>query len=280
MQRRAVAVYVALFLLIASVAGVLVVTAETPQISLEDPDHELSDGETFVVGGEEYVLSTITVTEGDEGEDDEITAEVEREEIREQSEAWANESTVEVDEREWEVRIVGEDPTSFTLVEVLDREAILAEDPAADNETVDRDGEEFVVVTDEEGESRLVPADEYFPAPNERTHAVGDEFAYDGTTVTVDSVTPDEVVLTWMGPETVTIDVAQESMVTIGDTEFVAHFPSESTLTLSSDIDAYNAQLAEIDRFDQYGDGLWRVLIISVLSSLVLVAVAFMPSRY
>lgn len=279
MQRRAVAVYVALFLLVASVAGVLVVTAEDPQISFENPDHELSEGDTFVVGGEEFLLSGITVTEG-EDEGDEITAQIEREEIIEQSETWANESTVEIDEREWQVRIVGDDPESFTLVEVLDREAILAEDDSADNETVERDGEEFVVVTDEEGESRLVAADEYFPAPEERTYEVGEEFAYADNTVTVDSVTPDEVVIGWMGPQTTTIDVAQESTVTIGESEFIAHFPNESTLTLSTDIDAYEAQLAGIDRFDQKNDGLWRVLIISVLTSLILVAVAFMPSRY
>ncbi|MFC6754496.1 hypothetical protein [Halorubrum tibetense] len=280
MQRRAVAVYVALFLLVASVAGVLVVTAEDPQVSLDNPDYELSEGDTFVVDGEEYLVSGITVTEGEDDEEDEITAQIEREEVVEQTETWANESTVEVDEREWQVRITGDDPDSFTLIEVLDREAILAEDDTADNETVDRDGEEFVVITDEEGESRLVPADEYFPAPEERTYDVADEFAYADTTVAVDSVTPDEVVIGWMGPQTTTIDVAQESTVTVGETEFIAHFPNDSTLTLSTDIDAYDAQLADIERFDQQNDGLWRVLIISVLSSLVLVAVAFMPSRY
>ncbi len=280
MQRRAVAVYVALFLLVASVAGVLVVTAEDPQVSLDNPDYELSEGDTFVVDGEEYLVSGITVTEGEDDEEDEITAQIEREEVVEQTETWANESTVEVDEREWQVRITGDDPDSFTLIEVLDREAILAEDDTADNETVERDGEEFIVITDEEGESRLVPADEYFPAPEERTYDVGDEFAYADTTVAVDSVTPDEVVIGWMGPQTTTIDVAQESTVTVGETEFIAHFPNESTLTLSTDIDAYDAQLADIERFDQQNDGLWRVLIISVLSSLVLVAVAFMPSRY
>ena len=280
MQRRAVAVYVALFLLVASVAGVLVVTAEDPQVSLDNPDYELSEGDTFVVDGEEYLVSGITVTEGEDDEEDEITAQIEREEVVEQTETWANESTVEVDEREWQVRITGDDPDSFTLIEVLDREAILAEDDTADNETIDRDGEEFVVITDEEGESRLVPADEYFPAPEERTYDVADEFAYADTTVAVDSVTPDEVVIGWMGPQTTTIDVAQESTVTVGETEFIAHFPNDSTLTLSTDIDAYDAQLADIERFDQQNDGLWRVLIISVLSSLVLVAVAFMPSRY
>ncbi len=280
MQRRAVAVYVALFLILASVAGVLVATAESPQIAFENPDHELSEGESFSVDGDEYTLTTITVDEDDEA-GEVVTGEIERERTAEQSETWANETVIEVDEREWSVRIDGED--SFTLVEEQDFEALLAEDPNADNETVERDGEEFVVVTDEDGETRLVSPDEYFPAPEERSYAVGDELTYNDVDVTVESITDDAVTVVWMGPETLTIGVEQESTVTIGDTEFIAHFPSDPndpTLTLSTDFDGYNAQLAQAERLDQYGDGLWRVLIISVLSAMALVGMAFMPSRY
>lgn len=277
MQRRAVAVYVALFLLVASVAGVLVVTGESPEVAFDNPDHELSEGDSFTVEGDEYTLTAITVEEDDElGEI--ITGQIERERTAEQSETWANGSIVEVDDREWNVRI--DDAESFALVEEQDFEALLAEDPNADNETVDRDGEEFVVVTDEDGDTRLVSPDEYFPAPEERSYDVGDELVYNDVTATVDSVTSDEVTVVWMGPETLTIGVEQESMVTIGDTEFMAHFPNASTLTLSTDIDSYDAQIAQIEQFDQYGDGLWRVVIISVLSAMVLVGMAFMPSRY
>jgi len=44
MQRRAVAVYAALFVLVAGVAGVLTVTADSPEIGFENPDYEVSDG--------------------------------------------------------------------------------------------------------------------------------------------------------------------------------------------------------------------------------------------
>ncbi len=283
MQRRAVAVYVVLFLLVASVAGVLVATAESPELTFEDPDFELSEGDTFEVDGQEYTVADITETEE---EDDVGDVEIERsgviewEEITDQTEIWENESVVELDEREWEVHIEGENATAFTLVEVLDRQAILEDDPDAANETVESDGEEFVVVTDEDGEQQLVPVDDYFPVPEERSFAEGDEFDYDGQTVTVDSITADEVTLAWTGPETMTMDVAQESEITLGDTDFIAYFPDEATLILSSDFEAYEAQLAEVDRLDQVGEGLWRVLIISVLSSVLLAAAAFIPSRY
>jgi len=283
MQRRAVAVYVALFLLVAGVAGVLVATAESPELTFEDPDFELSEGDTFEVDGQEYTVADITETEE---EDDVGDVEIERsgviewEEITDQTETWANESVVELDEREWTVHTEGENATAFTLVEVVDRQAILEDDPNAANETVESDGEEFVVVTDEDGEQQLVPVDDYFPVPEERSFAEGDELDRDGQTVTVESITAEEITLAWTGPETLTMDVAQESEITIGDTEFIAYFPDGETLILSTDFEAYEAQLSEVERLDQLGEGLWRVLIISVLSSVMLVAAAFIPSRY
>lgn len=285
MQRRAVAVYVAFFLLVGSATGVIVTTAQTPGISFENPDHDLSSGDTFEVDGDEYAVAEISETEADGGGhggggESTIVGTVERNRTTEQSESWSNGSTVEVGGDEWDVRIEGENASSFALVEVLDRAAILEEDPDADNETIERDGEEFVAVDDGEGATRLVPADEYFPAPEERSYAVGDEFEYDDRAVTVDAVSADAATLVWTGTETVSIEVEQDSQVTIGDTEFVAHYPDGSTLVLSTDFESYEAQLAEIERHETNSDGLWRVMIVSLLSSGLFLAMAYMPSRY
>jgi hypothetical protein len=286
MQRRAVAVYVALFVLIAGGAGVLTATAETPEIGFENPDFEVSQGDTIEVDGEEYVVAEIAEVEeggggghGGGGASTSIVATIEREMTVEQSEAWANDSTVEVGDREWRVAISGEDPSEFTLVEVLDRQAILENDPQADNETVERDDGEYVVVT-EDGESTLVPAGEYFPAPEERSYATGDAFEYGGNTVTVDDVTAEQAVVVWEATETESIEIEQHSRVTVGETEFIAHFSDASTMQLSSDIEGYEAQVSQIDQFQQYNSGLTRVLVLAVLSSLLLLGAAFIPSRY
>lgn len=284
MQRRAVAVYVALFLLVGVAAGALIATAETPELTFDDPDFELSEGDTFEVDGQEYTVADITQTEQELDDADAVEIErsgqIEWEEVTEQSETWANDSVVELDDREWRVHIEGEEPTEFTLIEVLDRQAILENDPDAANETEEIDGEEYVVVTDEDGERRLVPVDDYFPAPEERSYAEGEELTYDERTVLVDSVTASEVVLAWEGPETLTLDVSQESQITIGDTEFIAYFPDATTLVLSTDFAAYESQLAQVERLEQNTDGLWRVLIVSVLSAVLVMAAAFVPSRY
>ena len=242
MQRRAVVVYVALFLLVGSASGVLLTTAETPEVAFENPEFELSAGDTFEVDGQEYTVSDVTETETDEGET--------------------------------------QFAATITLVEVLDRQAILEEDPDADNATVERDGGEFVVVDEGEGDPRLVPADEYFPDPAERSYAVGDEFEYGDRTVTVDSIAADGAVLVWTASDPVTTELTHSSTATIGDTEFAVAIPDGSTLALSTDIQGYEAQLARIDRFGQQSDGLWRMVIISFLASGLLGTTAFMPSRY
>ncbi len=279
MQRRAVAVFVALFLAVAGVAGALTATAETPEIALENPEVDASVNDSIDVGGETYVMAAISESENDDGQTV-ISGTLEREFTAETSETWANESTVSVDDREWRVEIAGENASEFTLVEVLDRQAILEADDDAENETVTLEDGEYVAVTDENGDRTLVPVDEYFPAPEERSYATGETLEYDGQTVTIDDVTADGAVLVWETTETETVELAQQSTVTIGDTEYVAHFPDASTLRMSTDIEAYEAQVTEIERFNQYNSGLSRVLVLSVLSSIMLAGMAFIPSRY
>ena len=279
MQRRAVAVFVALFLAVAGVAGALTATADSPEIALENPEIDVSQNESIEVGGESYVVADISESENDQGQVV-ISGTLERDFTTETSETWANGSTVSVDDRDWRVEIAGENATEFTLVEVLDRQAILGADDAAENETVTLDDGEYVAVTDENGERTLVPVDEYFPAPEARSHEVGEELQYDGQTVTVDEVTAGGAALVWETTETETVEVAQQSTVTLGGTDYVAHFPDASTLRMSTDIEAYESQVTDIERFDQYNSGLSRVLVLSVLSSIMLTGLAFIPSRY
>ncbi len=284
MQRRAVAVYAALFLLVASVAGVLTVTADSPEIGFENPDYVVSDGETVEVEGQEYVVQISEIEEsggghGGGGGGTSLVATIERNVTVEQSEAWANGSTVQVGEQEWRVEIAGENASEFTLVEVPDRQAILEADPQADNETVARDDGEYVVVT-EDDESTLVPVEEYFPTPEERSYATGDSFAYADHTVTVDGVTADQAVLVWEATETESIEVEDEGIVTLVETDLVAHFADSSTLHLSSDIEGYESQVAQIEQFEQYNSGLFRVLILGLFSVVLLLGAAFIPSRY
>ncbi|MFO7834631.1 MAG: hypothetical protein R6V31_11435 [Halohasta sp.] len=275
MQRRAVAVYVAFFVLIAAASYTLLATAEEPTITLDDTEYELAEGDSFTAGGQEYTVTSIEESDGS------VSGTVEWTETDvEMSETWANEDTVEVDDREWEVLIEDENATSMTLQEPIDREAILEDDPNADNETIERDDGEYVVVTSG-SEEDLVPAEEYFPAPTTGSYSVGDRFTYNNQTVTVDEISGGQATLTWTEDQTNTESLSHEGTVELADdTEYLSFLPDASTLQLTSDTTEYEAQVAEQEQFSQRLTGFRYTSFTALLFAGTLIALAFLPSRY
>jgi hypothetical protein len=264
MQRRAVAVYVAFFVLIAAASYTLLATAEEPTITLEDPEYELSQGDAFTVGGQQYTVSTIEETTEERGgghggsaeEVTVVTGTIESTQTDvEMSETWANESTVEIGGTEWTVLYDGENATSFTFEEVVDRQAILENDPNVLNETQEVDGEEFVV-DQSSGENELIPTEEYFPAPDTQTASVGDSFVYNNQTVTVDSIGADGVTVTWTEDQTNSQELSNEGTVELADgNEYLVFFPDSSTVELTSDMSSYEAQVEAQHQFHERTSG-------------------------
>jgi len=278
MQRRAVAVYVAFFVLIAAASYALIATAEEPTITLEDADYELSVNDSFTVGGQEYTITGIEETEDEEDGSMTFAGTIEWiEEDVEMTESWSDGDTVEVDGTEWEVQIDDdEEPTSFTLEQILDREAILESDPSASNETFEEDDEEFVIV---DGEA--VPVDEYFDDPATDTYSEGDSFTYNDQTVTVAEVTPDDVTLSWIEDETHTEDLQQGEMIELADdNEYLSFFPSQDTVMLTLDTTSYDQQLESQQQFADRLTGFTYAIVTSLLFVFSLIAFAFLPSRY
>ena len=278
MQRRAVAVYVAFFVLIAAASYTLLATAEEPTITLEDAEYELSQGETFSVGGQQY-----TVTSIEESEDGGGSGTIESTETDvEMTETWANESTVMIDNTEWTVLIEGDaaNATSFTFEEVVDRQAILENDPDAVNETQEIDGQEYVVVRTG-GEENLVPVEEYFPAPNTQTASVGNSFVYNNQTVTVDSIGADGVTVTWTEDQTNTVDLSHEGTTELADgNEYLTFFPGDGSVLLTYDTSEYDAQVEAQQQFSERLSGFRWTTFTSLLFAMSLIAFAFLPSRY
>lgn len=279
MQRRAVAVLVAFFLVLGVASYALIATAEEPTITLEDPEFQLSENETFTVGDRTYTVTSIEETEDDETGEQTFEGTIEWVEPDvEMSEIWDHEDTIEYQGDEWQVLIDqdADDPTEFTLQEVIDRQAILENDPDAANETVESDGEEFVNVDGE-----LVPVDEYFPTPATQTFAEGDTLTYNDETVTVEAVDSGMVTVTWIADETQSEDVMHEGMVELDDgNEYLTFFPGDSTLMLTQDTTSYDAQVEEKQQFDNRMSGLTSVIVIVLLIAISLIMFAFLPSRY
>ncbi|GGJ16422.1 hypothetical protein GCM10008995_27880 [Halobellus salinus] len=267
MQRRAAAIYVALFVLVGAASYSLIATAQQPTVEFEEPTYELTQGDQLDAGGQTYTVVGVSETGGEleyTNESDRYTA------------TWENDSTQTVDDEEWRVVIAGDDPTEVTLREAVNESALLAEDPDASDETVEQNGTRYVVINN----SRLVSASEYFPEPETRTYTQGDTLDYRGNTTTVDSVTADTAELVWTAPRTNTVDVGHEANVTIGDQTQFAYVPDGSTIQLIDDYSRYRQQTAEIDQYQTYRNGLWGVSIVSLLTAVFMTGFAYLPSRY
>jgi hypothetical protein len=285
MQRRAVAVFVAFFLVAGSLSLGLVVTAESPHFDAEG--RELQAGDSFTVGEQEYIVASVDVSEssggGGHGGGGGTTYETVFEwtvQSTDYTESWENNSTVEYDGQTWRVLTgEGDDPTTFTLEEQIDKQAILAEDPNASNETVMHEGEEHVVIT-ENGSEQLVPADEYFPAPETQEYSEGDTFDYQGNQTTVDAVSTSAVDLGWTAPQTRSASTGQFGNVTLSEQQFFVHFQDESTILLSSDYQSLNAYNEATDTHNTQTNGLWGVTLLSGITAILLAGMAYMPSRY
>jgi len=276
MQRRAVAVYVALFVLIGVASYTLMVTAEQPQVAVENPNFQLSSGEAFTVDGQSYTAATVeeVTEEGGHGSTStHVAATIEWTQADvENTDEWANGDTITVDEREWTV--VNTTQSSVTVEEVIDREAILAADDNADNKTYSGENEEFVRV-----DCDTIPVSEYFD-PAVVTFSEGETVSYDGQSATLTSVTNETATVSWTSDESNSQDLQAGDTVTLGDSTYTAYFRGTDTLALTDNADAYQAAVADEATFSQRVTGLRWVTFTAGFIAMLLIAFAFLPSRY
>lgn len=290
MQRRAGAAFVVFFLLVGAASLGLVVTAESPE--LEASGQTYQQGDTFTVSGTEYTVSKVEKSEsggggghggGHGGGGGSVSYEAVFEWTNDSfqyTESWGNNSTVSYDGKQWRVLVGdGDDPTTFTLEEDIDESAILADDPNAADEMVTHEGEQHVVVT-ENGTEKLVPASEYFPAPETREFAEGETFDYDGNETTVESVSTSGASLTWTAPKVESVSAGQKGNVTLGDQTYFLYFESGDEVLLSSDFAGLNQYEQASTEHHHHKNGLWGVTILSGTTAILLLGMAYMPSRY
>ncbi len=174
---------------------------------------------------------------------------------------------------------------SLTFRESFNVSGILRNDPAVENETESIDGTTSVVYTN----NSIQPLSEYLPDPEIKNFTEGDSLGYDTPgdsytyeTVTIDDINGDRVVLSWRGPVPHEVSLEHGTNVTLGPDEqlYVAHFPDNETLELTSNIGDYRSQLALQDSFKQRTNGLWGIVIIAGFGGVFLIGAAYLPSRY
>jgi hypothetical protein len=290
MQRRAAAIYVAFFIVVGAASYGMIATATAPTVGFDDPDHRLAEGDQLSVGDRQYTVSAVSAEVsggGGGGHGGGGGATVTRSgelswtnESARYTQTWENNSTITYRNETLRVLVAsGDDPASFDLQEEINRTAILRGDPAVRNETVTVDGIEYVV-RETDGNRTLIEAGDYFPAPASTEYREGDTVQFQGNATTIADVSSDGATLAWTAPRTNTVSVEHRANVTVGDVRFFAYFPDNSTMLLESDYGVYQRQTQEIDTYHTHVNGLWGVSIASFATAIMLIGMAYMPSRY
>jgi len=268
MQRRAAAISVVFFMLLAAGAYAVVGAAEEPTVEMSG-EYTLQTGDAFTVNGTTYTATEVANSNA--------TIEWVNESARFTHE-FENNTTVSYQNDSYDVIIPNVSaPQNFTLRESSDVSAILSNDSAVENETVTfPDGEERVIYTANDSAALL---SDYLSPRDTVTVELGEQFQYNGTETNVSSITPEVATLTWFGPKNRTVDVAAGTNTTL-DRTYVAHFSDPNTLVLSTEFEDYQSQLEAQREYNERIAGLWGVTIVGSLASVLLIGMAYLPSRY
>ena len=289
MQRRAAAIYFALFLVIGlgAYAYLGVVQSQQPQVSLDAPI-EGGANSSFTVGGQEYTISSIEA-ESDGGS---VVGELAwTNESARSSADLANGSNVSYQDRRWQVVIQNaSEITDFTLRERVNATRELLNDPTVQNETANYQGEQWVVWA--ENDTLREPLAEYLPAPENETIQQGATFPYEGNEdAEVVSITADAATVAWTEASENTAELSEGGNVSIQGRTYFVHFPDNSTAQLApvyasgqqtERSTVYGNYLSTLDRQDYFQErknGLWGISIISLTAAIILLGAAYMPVK-
>jgi len=287
MQRRAAAIYFVFFLVVAVGAWVYIGVAQDahqPEFSVSGTS--FASGSTAAIDGVEYEVTELGHAGGGGGGHGGGGGDLEAtlawtDPAAEQTGTLEHNSTISYRGGEYTVAVPNgtEDPSSFTLREELNVSALLAADDSVENDLAEQNGTQYVVGAENQ---TLQPLSEWLPDPEVYEFSEGDEIEYDNATTTVDSVASTGATLRWEGPVEQETDLTEGQNVTLADGgEYFAHFPSEEEVLLvpSSRYDSYSQTVAEREYFAERLAGLWGVVIVSGFAALLLLSVAYLPTR-
>ncbi len=274
MQRRAATAYVVLLLVVAAGSYAVIAGAESPQVTVGGDAATHANQSSFSVDGRTYTVADVSATVEGEAL------------VRSADLVWTNDSarytatidngsTLTLDSTDFRLTVPNvSSPSSATLTEIQRTDL--------PNTTIN--GTTFVILDADGANRTLVPEDQYlreqFGPPEERTLSVGDSLQYEGNETAVAALRGGEaVVVEWTGPRQETIEVSQGSNVTLNGVRHVTYFRTNESVVLTTQIDEFVSQQADVDRFHERTNGLWGVVILSVLASVLLAGAAFMPTK-
>jgi hypothetical protein len=276
MQRRAVAGYAGLFLLLAVGAYAMLAVTPAPVIAFDDPAHDVSMGEELTVDGRTYTVATIESTGGGGGHGGggggslAATLEWTNESAR-YTESWAA-----GDELETEV-----DGTTYTVVRLAndtEPRAVELREPLTDDVTTKEVNGTTYVVQGDAGDPTLTPLSEYDGVDRRRIE-VGETFDYGENRATLEAVAGDSARVAWTAPRTTEVEATQHANVTLNGRQFVAHFPNNESLQLVADYGEFQSQEATVHGYETRANGFKGITILGAVTAVLLFGLAYLPTR-
>lgn len=267
MQRRAAALYVAMFLVIAAGAIAIVSVAEAPDPAMDEYDYQVPVDSSFELDGTTYTVTRI----------DAFSASIAwTAPSQSQSTTWLNESEVGHDGSTYRVEIPPDsEPDGFTLQELF---------PNHDQNTTEIDGETYVMLEDDDG-IRLIPEEEYLLdtfGPRERIElTTGDSLYWDDidATVAIEGITQRNVEVSWVGPANRSRTFTEGVPNTLDGREYVANLVGTDYVQLTSDVDAYEDHAERLATYDERHRGFWGVGVMGIIGAVLIGGLSFLPRR-
>ena len=275
MQGRAAAVYGLVFLLVAAGAYGFVTVAEAPEPSMENPDVTFSGtGDNETIGERTYRLDSFGSQRGQP-----TATLIWTDEDARATESWTHAAepggtTVTTAENvTYWVRIPQDaDTGSFTLLETPDEDSNVSVFIQDEQWIVNDDGN-YTDLEDYDGFERV-------EVENGSTLSIGT--GNDTRDVRVEEVTNESVTVSWNQPAENEVSLRQTSVKELESGNVTAHFPEDGSLEVATDeetIDDYLQQHEDQTDFETRMDGLKMSAVLSLVSFVLLIGMAFLPRK-
>jgi hypothetical protein len=171
--------------------------------------------------------------------------------------------------------------SAVTLTRERNLSSILSADQRVENDLLDRGGTQFVRFRED---GRTQPLSEYVGDPDTKTLTIGSDFYYveESTETNVTAIAPAEATLSWVSPANETIEFGEGGNITLAGQSYFGHFPDNTSIQVLPNSEYYGQYantLSDIEYYQERQNGVWGIVLISLLAAIVLVAAAYMPTK-
>lgn len=298
MQRRAIAAYTGIFILLtASCIGLLATTAQ-PSASMENPEYTLQKNQTLSVQGTQYTVTDVSATTNENGDLVRSATAQWTQPNATYSATLANNSTLSYQNSTYRVLVPNtSNPSKATLREV--------QNLSNNTQTLTQNNETFVVINGSDGNRTLIPEEQYlrqqYGPPNTTQLSVGTSLRYENNSTTVGNITSEGVDLNWTAKRVNTVAFGETtpikttlikgglptkvsypaggSTVSLNNQTYVVSYPNNNTVALSQNVEQYKSEVEEATHKAERLAGIWAILILSGLAGFLLLMLGYLPNK-